>query len=79
MSIDIDSKTTYSDDDKNLKTKTQAYITIDFHNKKGSKEIPEEEIPHKCLSIIILDSVLYAYEKYHPQIFQKNVNMRKKI
>ena len=69
MSIDIDSKTTYSDDDKNLKTKTQAYITIDFHNKKGSKEIPEEEIPHKCLSIIILDSVLYAYEKYHPQIF----------
>ena len=24
---------------------------------------------YKCLSIIILDSVLYAYEKYHPQIF----------
>ena len=24
---------------------------------------------HKCLSIIILDSVIYAYEKYHPQIF----------
>ena len=23
----------------------------------------------KCLSIIILDSVLYAYEKYQPQIF----------
>ena len=72
MSIDIDSKTTYSDDDKNLKTKTRAYedsITIDFYNKTGSKEIPEEEIPHKCLSMIILDSVLYAYEKYHPQIF----------
>ena len=30
--------------------------------------MPEEKIPHKCLSIIILDSVLYAYEKYHPQI-----------
>ena len=29
----------------------------------------EEKIPCKCLSIIILDSVLYAYEKYHPQIF----------
>ena len=26
-------------------------------------------MPHKCLSIIILDSILYAYEKYHPQIF----------
>ena len=31
--------------------------------------MPEEKIPHKCLSIIILDSVLYACEKYHPQIF----------
>ena len=27
------------------------------------------KIPHKCLSIIILDSILYAYEKYYPQIF----------
>ena len=33
------------------------------------KKAPEEKIPHKCLSIIILDSVLYVYEKYHPQIF----------
>ena len=24
-------------------------------------------MPRKCLSIIILDSVIYAYEKYHPQ------------
>ena len=31
--------------------------------------MPEEKIPHKCLSIIILDSVLYAFEKYHPQTF----------
>ena len=26
-------------------------------------------MPHKCLSIIILDSVVFAYEKYHPQMF----------
>ena len=31
--------------------------------------MPEEKIPHKCLSLLILDSVLYANEKYHPQIF----------
>ena len=31
--------------------------------------MPEEKIPHKFLSIIILDSVLYAYEQYHPEIF----------
>ena len=31
--------------------------------------MPEENVPFKCLSIIILDSILFAYEKHHPQIF----------
>ena len=26
-------------------------------------------MPHKCLSIIILDFIIYAYEKCYPQIF----------
>ena len=26
-------------------------------------------MPQKCLSIIILDSVFYACERYYPQIF----------
>ena len=26
-------------------------------------------IPHKCLSIIVLDSIIYAYEKYYLQTF----------
>ena len=39
-----------------------------FIIKKGLK-IPKEKIPHKCLSVIILDSTIYAYEKYYPQIF----------
>ena len=72
MKIDFNTKTTYGDDDKYIKTKIKTYkdsIITNFYNKKGSKKIPEEKIPHKCLSIIILDSVLYAYEKYHPQIF----------
>ena len=73
MSIDFDSKPTYgNDDDKYIKTKIKTYedsITTNFYNKKGSKKIPEEKIPHKCLSIIILDSALYAYEKYYPQTF----------
>ena len=62
ISIDFNSKPTYGDDDKYS-------ITTNFYNKKGFKKIPEEKIPHKCLSITILDSVLYAYKKYHPQIF----------
>ena len=74
MNIDFNTKTTYGDDDddKYIKTKIKTYkdsITTNFYNKNGSEKIPEEKVPHKCLSIIILDSVIYAYEKYYPQIF----------
>ena len=73
MKIDFNTKTTYGDDDdKYIKTKIKTYkdnITTNFYNKKGCKKILEEKIPHKCLSIIILDSVLYTYEKYYRQIF----------
>ena len=73
MKIDFNIKTTNGDDDdKYIKTRIKTYkdsITTNFYNKNGSKKIPEEKVPHKCLSIIILDSVIYAYEKYHPQAF----------
>ena len=61
MSINFDSKRTYGDDDKYIKTKIttcEDSITKNFHNRKGSKKIPERKMPHKSLSIIILDSVL---------------------
>ena len=57
---------------KYIKTKIKTYgnnIIANFYNKIVSKKVPEEKLPHKCLSTIILDSVLYAYEKYYPQIF----------
>ena len=72
MKIDFNTKTTYGDDDKYIKTKIKTYkdsIITNFYNKNGSKKIPEEKVPHKCLSIIILDSIIYAYEKYYPQVF----------
>ena len=72
MGIDCESKATYGDDDKYINTKIKTYkdsIITNFYNKKGFKEVPEEKVPHKCLSIIILDCILYAYEKYHPQTF----------
>ena len=72
MKIDFNTKTTYGDDDKFVKTKIKTHrdsITTNFYNKKGSEKIPKEKVPHKCLSIIILDSIIYAYEKYYPQIF----------
>ena len=81
MKIDFNTKTTYGDDDKYIKTKIKTYkdsIITNFYNKNGSKKIPEEKVPHKCLSIIILDSVIYAYEKYHPQIFLEECKYVKK-
>ena len=66
MSIDFNSKTTYGDDDKYIKTKIKTYANIiitHFHNKK----IPKEKVQYKCLSIITLDSVIESDEKYYPQ------------
>ena len=34
---------------------------------KSWKKIPKEEAPCKCLSIIMLDSVIKAKKKYYPQ------------
>ena len=68
MRIDFESKAVCSNDDKYIKTKIKIYadsVITNFHNKK----IPKEKVPCKCLSRIMLDSVLKAYEKYHPQTF----------
>ena len=72
MAIEFNTKPSYGNEDKYIKTKIKTYedsTTTSLYNKNESKKIPEEKTPHKCLSIIILDSVLYGYEKYHPQIF----------
>ena len=57
MRIDFESEPTYGHDDKYKKTKIKKYAGIiikNFHNKK----MPEEKVPCKCLSIIMLDSVI---------------------
>ena len=73
MSIDFESETTYgNDDDKYITIKIKTYedsINTSFYHKIGSKKVPKEKIPHECLSIIIIDSVFYAYEKYYSQTF----------
>ena len=67
LNIDFESKPGYDGDgDKYLKTKIKVYadsIVTNFHNKK----VPKEKSPCKCLSIIILDSVIKANKKYYPQ------------
>ena len=66
MKIDFESKPVYGDDDKYIKTKIKIYagsMITNFHN----KEMPKEKAPCKCLSIIMLDSVIKANKKYYPQ------------
>ena len=68
MRIDFESKSVYVNTDKYMKTKIEMYagsMIPNFHNKK----MPKEKVPCKCLSIIILDSVIKANEKYYPQTF----------
>ena len=66
LKIDFESKPVYGDNDKYIKTKIKIYadnMIINFHNKK----MPKEKEPCKCLSIIMLDSVIKANKKYYPQ------------
>ena len=67
LNINFESKPVYGDEDKYIKTKIKIYAknTItNFHDKK----MPKQKMPCKCLSIIMIDSVIKANKKYYPQI-----------
>ena len=69
MRINFDSKPFYgSGDTIYIRTKLETFkdsIITNFYNEKE----PKEKEQYKCSSIIILDYVLKAYEKYHPQTY----------
>ena len=76
MKTDFESKPAYGDDDEYIKIKTKIYagsIITNFHNKK----MPKEKAPCKCLSIILIDSVIKANKSLILKHFQRNVNMYK--
>ena len=52
MKIGSNTKTTYGDDDRYIKTKIKTYkdsATRNFYNENKSEKIPEEKVSHKCL------------------------------
>ena len=68
MRIDYESKSVDGDDNKYIKTKIKIFAgstATNFHNKK----IPKEKAPCKCLSIIMLDSVIKVNKKHYTQTF----------
>ena len=65
MKINFESNLVYGEYVKYIKTKIKMYagsLITKFHNKK----MPKEKAPCKCLSIVMIDSVIKANEKYYP-------------
>ena len=85
LKLKFDSKPVYGEDEKYIKTKIKTYgdsVITNFHSKK----IPKEKAPCKCLSIIILDSVIKAKKKYYSKALlegfkyeQKRIKIEKLI
>ena len=66
MNIKFDSESVYCDNDEYIKTNIKLYgdkIYTNFHGKK----IPKENASYKCLSLIMLDSVIRANKEYYPE------------
>ena len=66
MNIKFDSEPVYDDYDKYIKTKIKTYkdnINANFQSKK----IPKENASYKCLSLIVLHSVIRVNKKHYPQ------------
>ena len=65
MNIKFDSEPVYGDNNKYIKTKITSYgnkVNTNFQGKK----IPKENPSYKCLSLIVLDSVIRVNKKYYP-------------
>ena len=70
MTIKFNSEATYGDVDKYVKTKIKTYgdrVNTNFHG----QEVPKENATYKCISLIMLDSVIRVNKKYYPQTLCK--------
>ena len=66
LNIEFDSEPVYGDGDNYIKTKIKMYgdrVNTNFRGKK----IPKENASYKCLSLIMLDSVIRVNKKHYPQ------------
>ena len=77
LKIKFHSKPVYGDDEKYIKTKVKTYddsVTTNVHSKKN----PKEKSSCKCLSIIMLDSVIKAKKNYYPQTLLEECKYKQK-
>ena len=67
MNIKFDSEPVYGDNTKKyIKTKIKSYRNKENTNFQGNK-LPTENASYKCLSLIMLDSVIRANKMYYLQ------------
>ena len=70
MNIEFDSEPVYGDGDKYIKSKIKMYEDIVNTNFQG-KKVPKGNASYKCLSLIMLDSIIRVNKKYYPQILME--------
>ena len=66
LNIEFDSEPVYSHVDKYIKTKIKTYgdrVNTKFQGQK----VPKKNASNKCISLIMLDSVIRVNKKYYPQ------------
>ena len=78
MNMKFDNELGCSDNGKYIKTKIKLYrdkINTNFQGKKKTKE----KTSYKCLSLIIVDSIIRVNKKYYPQTLLKECKCEIKI
>ena len=75
MNIEFDNESVYGDNDKYMKTKIKSYEDKVNSNFQGNK-IPNKNASYKCLSLIMLDSIIRVNKKIILEHFWKSVNIK---
>ena len=66
LNIEFDSEPVYGDVDKYIKTQIKTYGDKVNTNFQGQK-VPKENASYKCISLIMLDSIIRVNKKYYRQ------------
>ena len=77
MKIKFDIEPVYGDNDKYVNIKIKIYENKVNTNFQG-KKLPKENASHKCLSLIMLDSLMKVNKKYYPQTLLEKYKYEKK-
>ena len=78
MDTKFDNELVYGDNDTYRRAKIKIYrdkVNINFQGKK----VPKENWSYKCLSLVMLDSLIKASKKYYPKQFWSANMMQKRL